>query len=62
MFSYFTLCDCIIIFPMALAGALLFNAIPCNSVLKCNSLRVLGALLGVVFTVVLVQGLPTLAA
>jgi hypothetical protein len=59
--SYFTVCDCIIIFPMALAGALLFNAIPCNSALKCNSLRVLGALLGVAFTVVLVQGLPTIA-
>jgi hypothetical protein len=58
--SYFTVCDLIIAIPMALAGALLLDALPCNSALKCNSLRVLGALLGVVFTVVLVEGLPAL--
>jgi hypothetical protein len=59
--SYFTVCDCIIVIPMALAGALFIDALPCRSRLKCNTLRVLGALLGVVFTVVLVQGLPALA-
>ena len=60
--SYFTDSDLIIvmIILMALAGALFLDASPCNSALKCNSLRVLGALLGVVLTVVLVEGLPAL--
>ncbi|CAB3759643.1 hypothetical protein [Paraburkholderia solisilvae] len=58
--SYFTVCDFIIAIPMALAGALLLDALPCNSVLKCNSQRLLGAVLGIVFTVVLVDGLPAL--
>ena len=56
--SYFTVCDLIIIIPMALAGALFFGSLPCNSALKCNSLKILGAVLGVGFTVVLVQCLP----
>ena len=58
--SYFTMCDLIILIPMALAGAILVDALPCKSAFKCNSLRVLGALLGVAFTVMLVQGLPAL--
>jgi hypothetical protein len=58
--SYFTVCDCILLIPMALAGAVILDALPCNSPLKCNSLRVLGALLGIVCTVVLVEGLPAI--
>jgi hypothetical protein len=58
--SCFTVCDLLIVIPMALAGALFFDALPCDSILKCNSLRVLGALLGVVFTVMLVEGLPAI--
>jgi hypothetical protein len=58
--SCFTVFDLIIVILMALVGALFFDALPCNSALKCNSLRVLGVLLGVVFTVMLVEGLPAL--
>jgi hypothetical protein len=58
--TYFTISDFILVIPMALAGMLFLGALPCNSSFKHNSLRVLGALLGVVFAVVLVEGLPAL--
>ncbi|GLU34230.1 hypothetical protein WKR88_09320 [Trinickia caryophylli] len=56
----FTVSDFILIIPMALAGALFLGALPTSSGLVHNTLRVLGALLGVVFAVVLVEGLPAL--
>jgi hypothetical protein len=56
----FTISDFILIIPMALAGALFLDALPTSSRFIHNMLRVLGALLGVVFAVVLVEGLPAL--
>jgi hypothetical protein len=56
--SYFTVIDLIIAISMALAGAQILEPLPCKSSLKCNSLRVLGALLGVAFTMGLIEGLP----
>jgi positive regulator of sigma E activity len=58
MSTYFTIGDFILILPMALAGALFLGAIPASSTFKHNVWRVLGALLGAVFAVVLVEGLP----
>jgi hypothetical protein len=58
--GYFTISDFILVIPMALAGALFLSALPCNTALKRNSLRVMGAILGVVFAVALVEGLPAL--
>ena len=52
--------DFILVIPMALAGALFVGALPCKTELRHNVLRVLGALLGVVFAVMLVEGLPAL--
>ncbi|CAB3660101.1 hypothetical protein LMG27174_01591 [Paraburkholderia rhynchosiae] len=60
MTTYFTIGDFILVIPMALAGALFVGALPCKTELRHNALRVLGALLGVVFAVVLVEGLPAL--
>ncbi|RKP49420.1 hypothetical protein [Trinickia fusca] len=60
MTTYFTVSDFILVIPMALAGALFLGALPTSSTLMHNVLRVLGALLGVAFAVVLVEGLPTL--
>jgi hypothetical protein len=57
---YFTISDFILVIPMALAGALFLDALPCKTALRHNGLRVLGALLGVMFAVVLVEGLPAL--
>jgi hypothetical protein len=45
---------------MALAGALFLGACPCATEFRHNVLRVLGALLGVVVAVLLVEGLPAL--
>jgi len=56
----FTISDFILIIPMALAGALFLGALPTSSRSLHNVLRVLGALLGVGFAVVLVEGLPAL--
>jgi hypothetical protein len=58
--SYFTIADFILVIPMALAGAVFVGAIPCRTEFRHNVLRVLGALLGVMFAVVLVEGLPAL--
>lgn len=60
MTTYFTMGDFILVIPMALAGALFLGALPTSSAFKHNVLRVLGALLGVAFAVVLVEGLPAL--
>ena len=60
MSTYFTIGDFILIIPMALAGALFLGALPTSSNFKHNALRVLGALLGAAFAVVLVEGLPAL--
>ncbi|MEQ5840572.1 hypothetical protein N0A02_14175 [Paraburkholderia acidicola] len=60
MTTYFTISDFILVIPMALAGALFLGALPCATEFKHNTLRVLGALLGVAFAVVLVEGLPAL--
>jgi hypothetical protein len=58
--SNFTVSDFILLIPMALAGALFLGALPTSSRFLHNVLRVLGALIGVVFAVVLVEGLPVL--
>ncbi|HEY3597511.1 MAG TPA: hypothetical protein VGL08_08385 [Paraburkholderia sp.] len=60
MMTYFTISDFILVIPMALAGALFLGALPCKSSFKHNTLRVLGALLGVACAVMLVEGLPAL--
>ncbi|MGN6232044.1 MAG: hypothetical protein ACTHNZ_12905 [Trinickia sp.] len=60
MSTYFTISDFILVIPMALAGALFLGACPAHSRAVHNILRVLGAMLGVVFAVVLVEGLPVL--
>jgi hypothetical protein len=56
----FTISDFILVIPMALAGALFLGALPTSSRFLHNALRVLGALIGVAFAVVLVEGLPAL--
>jgi hypothetical protein len=56
----FTTSDYILVIPMALAGALFLGALPTHSRFVHNVLRVLGAMLGVMFAVVLVEGLPAL--
>ncbi|CAN7535819.1 hypothetical protein LJR230_003670 [Trinickia sp. LjRoot230] len=60
MSTYFTISDFILIIPMALAGALFLGALPTSSASLHNVLRVIGALIGVLFAVVLVEGLPAL--
>lgn len=58
--THFTISDFILVVPMALAGALFLSALPTHSRILHNALRVLGAMLGVVFAVILVEGLPAL--
>jgi hypothetical protein len=60
MAHYFTISDFILLIPMALAGALFLGALPTPSTFVHNVLRVVGAMLGVAFAVVLVEGLPAL--
>jgi hypothetical protein len=60
MGHYFTIGDFILVIPMALAGALFLGAFPTSSKFIHNFLRVLGAMLGVAFAVILVEGLPAL--
>lgn len=55
-----TINDFILLVPMALAGALFLGAIPVASKLTLASLRVFGAILGVLLALVLVEGLPIL--
>jgi hypothetical protein len=61
MLGNLTLGDLIVLVPMALAGALFLGMLPVASKFAANVLRVLGALLGIVFAVVLVEGLPLFA-
>lgn len=60
MSTHFTVSDFILMVPMALAGALFLGALPASSAFAHNVLRVLGALIGVIFAVVIVEGLPAL--
>jgi hypothetical protein len=58
--DYFTLGDLLLLLPMGFAGALFLGAIPCAGKFRRNLLRALGALLGVAFAILLVEGLPAL--
>lgn len=60
MTTYFTISDFILVIPMALAGALFVGALPCKTEVRHNALRVVGALIGVMCAVALVEGLPAL--
>jgi hypothetical protein len=60
MTTYFTIGDFILIIPMALAGILFLGAVPCATTFRKNTLRVFGALLGVLLAFLLVEGLPAL--
>jgi hypothetical protein len=61
MSGNFTAGEFIILAPMALAGAFALGMLPVASRFTANVLRLLGALLGVVFAIVLVEGLPLFA-
>ncbi|HTI16046.1 MAG TPA: hypothetical protein VL598_00080 [Trinickia sp.] len=56
----YTISDFVLIIPMAIAGVLCMGSCPCSTQLKHNVLRLVGAMLGVVFAVLLVEGLPAL--
>ncbi|TAM07780.1 MAG: hypothetical protein EPN70_01870 [Paraburkholderia sp.] len=60
MQGYFTVGDFVMIIPMALAGALCLGAFPCATEFRHNTLRVIGALIGAMLAVALVETLPTL--
>jgi uncharacterized membrane protein YeaQ/YmgE (transglycosylase-associated protein family) len=60
MEGYFTIGDFVMIIPMALAGALFLGALPCATALRHNTLRVIGALIGAMVAVALVETLPAL--
>lgn len=60
MLGYFTIGDFVMIIPMALAGALFLGALPCATEFRHNTLRVIGALLGALVAVALVETLPAL--
>jgi hypothetical protein len=55
-----TINDLILLVPMALAGALFLGAVPVASKAVLASLRVVGALLGVLVALALVEVLPVL--
>jgi hypothetical protein len=57
---YLTVNDLILLLPMGLAGALFFGTIPVASKVTLNTLRILGALVGMLGAVLLVEGLPLL--
>ena len=57
---YLTLNDLILLIPMGLAGALFFGTIPARSKMKLNSWRIVGALIGMLGALILVEGLPML--
>jgi len=58
--GYFTIGDFVMIIPMALAGALFLGALPCATEFRHNTLRVIGALIGALVAVALVETLPVL--
>ncbi len=60
MSTYFTIGDFVMIIPMALAGALFLGALPCATELRHNTLRVVGAIIGALVAVALVEALPAL--
>jgi hypothetical protein len=60
MGHYYTIGDFILFIPMALAGALFLGALPTSSRFLHNVLRVIGAMLGLMFAIVLVEGLPAI--
>jgi hypothetical protein len=60
MEGYFTIGDFVMIITMALAGALFLGALPCSTEFRHNTLRVIGALLGALVAVALVEALPVL--
>ncbi len=55
-----TLGDLMLLIPMAFAGALFLGAIPCSSKALRKVLRTFGVLLGIMFAMLLVEGLPVL--
>ncbi len=59
-FDLFTINDFILLIPMALAGALFLGAIPVRSKLRINTLRVLGAVIGAICGILLVEALPAM--
>ncbi|POR56418.1 hypothetical protein B0G62_101817 [Paraburkholderia eburnea] len=60
MSGYFTIGDFVMIIPMALAGALFLGAVPCATEFRHNSLRIVGAIVGALAAVALVETLPVL--
>lgn len=56
----FTVNDFILLIPMALAGALFLGAIPMRTKLRTNTLRVIGAAIGALCGLVLVEALPAM--
>ncbi len=56
----FRLDDLVLLLPLALAGAIMLGSIPVASKLKLTSLRIAGALLGALFGLIFIEGLPAL--
>ncbi len=59
-FDLFTINDFILLIPMALAGALFLGAVPVRSKMRINSLRLLGAAIGALCGILLVEALPAM--
>ena len=59
-FDLFTINDFILLIPMALAGALFLGAVPVRSKMKTNTLRLVGAAIGALCGMVLVEALPAM--
>ncbi len=59
-FDLFTINDFILLIPMALAGALFLGAVPVRSKMKTNTLRLVGAAIGAICGMVLVEALPAM--
>ncbi|WP_126354030.1 hypothetical protein [Mycoavidus cysteinexigens] len=60
MMNYPTLDDFILLLPLALAGAIMLGSIPVASKFKLTSLRIMGAVLGALFGLIFIEGLPAL--
>jgi hypothetical protein len=59
-FDLFTINDFILLIPMALAGALFLGAVPMRSKTRTNTLRLVGAAIGAICGMVLVEALPAM--
>jgi hypothetical protein len=59
-FDLFTINDFILLIPMALAGALFLGAVPVRSKMRTNTLRLVGAAIGAICGMVLVEALPAM--